>query len=122
MGKLDITTLESMIRRGDIDTVIIAACDMQARLFGKRCCADFFLSEAINGINICSNNLIWDIELNLGQYNLAGRHTGLQDLRAVPDLTSIRLYPWFAKTALVMADLYHQDGPPVNVAPRNTVH
>jgi glutamine synthetase len=113
------TTLKTMIRRNEIDTVIIAACDMQGRLFGKRCCADFFLSGAIHGINICSNNLIWDIELNLGRYSLAGRQTGLRDLRAVPDLTTLRLYPWFAKTALVMADLLHQDGSAVSAAPRN---
>ncbi|MCL6611577.1 MAG: glutamine synthetase family protein [Peptococcaceae bacterium] len=120
MANMDISTLKSMADRGEIDTVIIAAADMQARLFGKRCCADFFLSEAVHGINICSNNLIWDIELNEGgQYPLAGRQTGLPDLRAVPDMTTLRIYPWFEKTAMVMADLFHQDGTPVSAAPRN---
>ncbi|BAF60479.1 glutamine synthetase [Pelotomaculum thermopropionicum SI] len=120
MTKIDTGILKSMIDRGEIDTVIIAAADMQSRFFGKRCCADFFLSEAVHGINICSNNLIWDIELNEGgQYPLAGRRTGLPDLRAVPDMTTLRLYPWFEKTVLVMADLFHQDGTTVTIAPRN---
>lgn len=120
MSKIDIATLKSMVQGGEVDTVIIAAADMQSRFFGKRCCADFFLAEAIHGINICSNNLVWDIELNVGeQYSLAGWQTGLQDLRAVPDLNTLRLYPWFEKTALVIADLFHQDGSPVSVSPRN---
>jgi glutamine synthetase len=57
VSKIDIATLKSMVQGGEVDTVIIAAADMQSRFFGKRCCADFFLAEAIHGINICSNNL-----------------------------------------------------------------
>ena len=71
MSQTDIATLKSMVQGGEVDTVIIAAADMQSRFFGKRCCADFFLAEVIHGINICSNNLVWDIELNIfEQYRL----------------------------------------------------
>ena len=120
MGKIDLTTLEKMVHSRAIETVIIAGIDRQGRFFGKRCTAEFFLTTAINGINICSLNLEWDIELSIGQ-NSKHQHWDrtLSDIKLIPDLATLRIYPWFEKTALVIADLSDQAGTPIPFAPRN---
>ncbi len=120
MGKMDLATLEKMIGNGEITTIIIAAADMQGRLFGKRCTGKYFLEEAVKGIHTCTVNLIWDIEQNLGEnYAFSNWDTGFHDIRAIPDLNTIRLYPWFEKTAIVLADLYLEEGGEVTIGPRN---
>ena len=40
-----IEELKSAIERGDIDTVVVGATDMQGRLQGKRIHAPFFLAD-----------------------------------------------------------------------------
>ena len=39
------TELESLVAAGDIDTVIVAFCDMQGRLTGKRVAARLFVED-----------------------------------------------------------------------------
>ncbi len=120
MGKIDQATLKKMIKENEITTIIIAAADMQGRLFGKRCSAKYFLEEALKGVHTCTVNLIWDIEQNLGEnYIFSNWDTGFQDIKAIPDLSTMRIYPWFEKTAIVLADLYLEEGGEVTLGPRN---
>ena len=42
-GMLSQTELESLVAAGDIDTVLVAFCDMQGRLTGKRVSARLFV-------------------------------------------------------------------------------
>lgn len=39
---IDLNRLQDMVVNGHIETVIIAAADMQGKLFGKRVTADYF--------------------------------------------------------------------------------
>ena len=42
-GNLTLEALDNLVRRGDIDTVLVTFPDMQGRLMGKRVTAPFFL-------------------------------------------------------------------------------
>jgi glutamine synthetase len=102
-----------------IETVIVAAPDMQGRLFGRRTSPSIFRSK-LGGIDICTCTLAWDIEQDLSlQVEFAGFHTGWQDFRLVPDLTTLRPLGWLDGVALCFADVREQTGEPVAVAPRN---
>ncbi len=120
MSTLDFKELQELINRGEIDTVIIAAVDMQGKLFGKRVPAHYFLEIAQEGVHTCTINLIWDVSLNFASnYKFSNWNTGLHDMKAVPDLSTLRRCPWSDKTVLVLSDLYNEDNSPVEVAPRN---
>jgi glutamine synthetase len=51
-------------------------------------------------------------------YRFASWATGYQDMKAVPDLATLRRIPWLDKTALVFCDLYTEEGERVEVSPR----
>ncbi len=112
--------LAAMIAEGEIETVILAGCDMQGRLFGKRVPGEYFLEEGKDGIGVTAANLAWDIERNLDleQFELTNWHKGFHDVFLVPDPNAVRLYPWCEKTAFVMCDICAEDGSLVEVAPR----
>ena len=44
-GMLSQAELERLVASGDIDTVIVAFCDMQGRLTGKRVSARLFVED-----------------------------------------------------------------------------
>src|SRR5213595_4363212 len=39
-------------------------------------------------------------------------------MKVVPDLGTLRVVPWLAKTALVFCDVYTEEGEPIEEAPR----
>ena len=51
-------------------------------------------------------------------YRLASWERGYGDLRVVPDWGTARRLPWLEGTALLLGDLHHPDGRPVEEAPR----
>ncbi len=120
MAHLEFRTLQDLVATGDIDTIVIAGVDMQGRLFGKRVPARYFLKGAKDGIHTCAINFIWDVSLNFADnYEFCNWGTGLHDIRLVPDLSTLRLYPWNEKTAFVLCDIYNKNGTEVDIAPRN---
>jgi glutamine synthetase len=101
------------------ETVIVAAPDMQGRLFGRRMSPAIFLAK-LAGIEACSCTLAWDIEQDLGlQVDFAGFHTGWPDLTLAPDLNTLRPLGWMDGVALCFADVVDADGAAVPIAPRN---
>ena len=69
-----IEELKSAIERGDIDTVVVGATDMQGRLQGKRIHAPFFLADTLkNGTEGCNYLLAVDIDMNTVQGYEIGR-------------------------------------------------
>lgn len=108
------------LRGGDFDTVIIAAPDMQGRLFGKRMPTRLFLQSANSGIHVSSCTLGWDLVQALGLVvEYTGFHTGWHDFRLAPDLTTLRPAPWIEGAAIVLADIVEDEsGEPVEIAPR----
>ena len=101
------------------DTVIVAATDVQGRLFGRRVPLQRFLEEFNDGVDICTCALAWDIAQDLSvKVPFAGFHTGWHDFRIQPDLTTLRRYPGTPGTAICIADVVDEEGHDVVESPR----
>jgi glutamine synthetase len=120
MGNLDLKALEALVRRGEIDTVLTVFPDVQGRLMGKRVVGRHFLEHiAGDGVHACAYLLTVDVDMEpLPGYRFASWATGYQDMKAVPDLSTLRRIPWLPATALVFCDLFTEEGEPVEVSPR----
>jgi glutamine synthetase len=106
----------------DFDTIVVAAPDVQGRLFGRRIPLRKFLqsggAEAYR-LPICTCVLAWDIAQDMStEVPFAGFHTGWHDFILHPDAATLRPYPGAQRTAAVMADVYTEHGEPVEIAPR----
>src|ERR1700722_16929832 len=110
---LSLSTLRAMAERGEIDTIILAAPDMQGRLQGKRVMPKFFFSrEAAEG---CAYLLATDVENRpVPGYGLANWDQGYGDFVFTPDLGTLRLAPWQPGAAIVLCDIEHADHRPVS--------
>ncbi len=122
-GMLSASDLEERIRNGSIDTILVAFCDLQGRLLGKRVTGHFWLNQMKSGtgeIHACNYLLAVDSEMNVVPgYRYANWDQGYGDFALQPDLATIRRIPWLEKTALVLCDLVEEhDGTPVEVSPR----
>lgn len=123
-GMLSQADLERMVAAGDIDTVIVAFCDMQGRLTGKRVSGRLFVEEvAEHGAECCNYLLAVDVDMNtVDGYSMSSWETGYGDMVMTPDFSTLRLIPWLRGTAMVMADLGWHDGSPVQQAPRSILN
>ena len=117
MGKLTIDELEKKIQNGDIDTVVLAFPDHLGQLIGKRLTGRFFLDN--RQTNCCNYLLTIDIEQNpLPGFKLAGWDKGYGDFLMLPDYSTIRELRWQKQAAVIICDLVHENGDPVDAAPR----
>lgn len=106
---LNADTLKDFINEKKIESMIVAGIDMQGKLFGKKIPAKHFLDIMNEGVYTCAVNLAWDVNLNfLDNYDFCSMETGLHDIKLVPDLTTLRLYPGVEKTAIVLGDLFEK--------------
>lgn len=120
-GMLTGAELDAAIAAGDIDTVIVAACDMQGRLIGKRVSGWYFREHAqAHGAHFCTYLLGTDMELETpGGYELMTWEKGYGDYLARPDWTTARRVPWLEGTALMLADAVDEaTGSDIPVSPR----
>src|ERR1044071_3726700 len=122
-GNLTLDTLRTLVRDGQIDTVLVVFPDMQGRLMGKRVTASFFLDAvARGGMHACAYLLTVDVDMTpLPGYRLASWSTGYQDFHAVCDMSTLRRIPWLEGTALVLCDLVDHHGKPVEESPRRVL-
>lgn len=105
-GNMTLDALKEAVTRGEIDTVLVAAVDMQGRLMGKRFHAAFFVNGGWEETHCCNYLLATDMEMNTVQgYKSTSWAAGYGDYVMKPDLTTLRLAPWLPGTALVLADL-----------------
>lgn len=117
MGRLSLDELNTGIKQGEIDTIILAFPDHLGQLMGKRLTGDFFLEN--NCANCCDYLLTMDIEETpLLGFKLSGWEKGYGDLLMVPDFSTIRKISWQKKSVIIICNLTHEDGFPVNIAPR----
>jgi len=123
-GMLSLADLEKLVADGEIDTVILAFCDMQGRLTGKRVSARLFVEDtAEHGAECCNYLLAVDVDMNtVDGYAMSSWETGYGDMVMKPDFSTLRVLPWVPGTALVMGDLARVDGKPVTVAPRSILN
>jgi glutamine synthetase len=119
-GSLTLSDLDALIRGGKVDTVLTVFPDIQGRLMGKRVVGRYFLEHvATHGLHACIYLLTVDMEMEpLPGFKLTSWERGYGDMKLVPDLRTLRLIPWLAKTALVFCDLYTEDDEPIEEAPR----
>jgi glutamine synthetase len=119
-GRLDVKRLEQLVRKGEIDTILTVFPDTFGRLLGKRLVAGYFLDHALHeGVHACIYLFTVDMEMEpLPGFRLTSWERGYGDMKAVPDLGTLRVIPWLPRTALVFCDVYDDDGAPVEEAPR----
>jgi glutamine synthetase len=119
-GNLTLDGLRAAYAAGEIDTVLVAAPDMQGRLMGKRFHAKHFLDHP-EETHCCNYLLAVDMEMTtVPGYKTASWEGGYGDYTMVPDLATLRRLPWLPATALVIADLVdHHSHAEVAVAPRS---
>jgi glutamine synthetase len=118
--RVDLKTLASLARRGDIDTVLTVFPDGYGRLMGKRVVARHFLEHvAGDGVHACIYLFTVDMDMEpLPGFTLTSWERGYGDMKMVPDLATLRLIPWLPRTALVFCDVYTEEGEPIEEAPR----
>lgn len=110
-GKLTFEALSEAVSANRIDTVIVAAVDMQGRLIGKRFHARHFVDGAWKETHCCNYLLATDMEMyTVPGYQSASWAAGYGDYTMKPDLSTLRLLPWLEGTALVLADLLDHHG------------
>jgi glutamine synthetase len=122
-GMLTLDQLRTLVENGTIDTVLVAMTDMQGRLQGKRCAAEYFLNEVVpHATEACNYLLAVDVEMNtVGGYAMSSWERGYGDFVLRPDFDTLRLLPWHEGTALVLADIEWVEGGPVPVSPRQVL-
>ncbi len=111
-GMLTLDQLRELVGNGTVDTVLVAITDMQGRLQGKRCAAEYFLNEVVpHATEACNYLLAVDVEMNtVDGYAMSSWDRGYGDFVLRPDFETLRLLPWHEGTALVLADLEWVDG------------
>jgi glutamine synthetase len=119
-GRLDARSLESLVRRGEIDTVLTVVPDGYGRLLGKRIVGRHFIDHVLDdGVHACVYLFTVDMEMEpLPGFTLTSWQRGYGDMKLVPDLATLRVIPWLPKTALVFCDVYSEDDEPIEEAPR----
>jgi glutamine synthetase len=120
MGMMTLEELRAAFEAGEIDTVLVAAPDMQGRLMGKRFHAAHFLASGYEETHCCNYLLATDMEmLTVEGYASTSWAKGYGDYTMKPDLATLRRLPWLPGTALVLCDLLdHHTQEEVAVSPR----
>ena len=119
-GTLTFEDLKKHVASGEIDTVLVAAIDMQGRLVGKRFHAAFFVDGGHEETHCCNYLLAVDMEMNtVPGYKTSSWERGYGDYVVKPDLSTMRVIPWLPATVLCLADLLeHDTHEEVRVSPR----
>ena len=117
---LTLDGLREAVEEGLVDTVVLAIADMEGRLQGKRLTAEYFLSDvAEHGAEGCNYLLAVDVDMNTVEgYAMSSWSRGYGDFVMKPDFDTLRLVPWQAGTAMLMADVLWDDGSEVVASPR----
>ncbi len=104
----------------NIETVIFAFPDVFGRLMGKRITFDHFAHHSLKtGMHACSYLLTVDINMQVVDgFKVASWDTGFGDFSIKADLGTVMRVPWYEKTAIVLGDMMHHDGRPVEESPR----
>ena len=111
--------LKTWANEGSVETLIVAGVDLQGRLYGKRFAVGPFLGDFAGGVNTCDCNYGWDVDrMLIPGMAFTGWHTGYGDMSLKPDWNTLRRYPWFDKTALVLCDTCRESGDAISIAPR----
>jgi glutamine synthetase len=119
-GMVDLDELAADVAAHRVDTVLCVFPDLQGRWAGKRMDARFFLGDTLgHGWEACNYLIATDVEMNvLPGFTFANWDAGYGDMKAIPDLTTMRRVPWLEGTVLVICDLVDHHDRPIPVSPR----
>jgi len=122
-GRLTLDQLRTLVADGTVDTVLVAITDMQGRLQGKRCAAEYFMNEVVpHATEACNYLLAVDVEMNtVDGYAMSSWERGYGDFVLRPDFDTLRHVPWHEGTALVLADVEWVTGGDVPASPRQVL-
>ncbi|MFP6665406.1 MAG: glutamine synthetase family protein [Deltaproteobacteria bacterium] len=118
---MNLQDLEELVLTEEVDTVIVGFTDLYGRLMGKRCDAEYFLTDVAKaGTHSCDYLLAADMEMEpVPGYAFANWERGYGDVHLVPDMDTLRLCSWLDRTAMIFCDVHdvttHE---PVAVSPR----
>jgi len=120
---MNFAELRAKVKRGEIDTVIVAIPDVFGRLVGKRFAAPFFLSSvAEHGTHGCNYLLTVNIEMDpMDGFKVANWESGFGDFLMAPDESTLRFLPWQPGAALIICDFARESGALVAEAPRSVL-
>ncbi len=120
-GGMTLDELRAAVDAGAIDTIVMAAPDMQGRLQGKRVMPRFFLDNVLTDASEgCNYLLAVDVEMTpVSGYDFASWDRGYGDFVFRPDLATLRRAAWQEGAAIVLCDIALHDGTPAPVAPRS---
>ncbi len=105
------------LKQEGIETVRVQFADFYGVSRRKDVPIDFFANAVEDGVQFCVSIFSIDLSSMPAMGTGLGDEVGYSDVMAVPDLSTLKLVPWQAKTAMVWADL-HMRGNPLSLAPR----
>lgn len=113
------------LKNKDFLIVRVAWVDQHGILKSKRVPKDAFLSVLKNGLNISCGTFIFDTGYAVvfnpfipgGGFNKS-EMTGCPNFTLVPDPLTFRYIPWTERTAIIMCDIYFEDGRPTPFSSR----
>ncbi|MGW3134971.1 glutamine synthetase family protein [Streptomyces sp. NPDC001139] len=112
-------SLRRLLKDRAVTTIMLVVPDLQGQLMGKLFNASVFLERMTSGAEMCSYILATNIGMTpLDAFDITGWDQGFGDFLVVPDLDQVRMLPHRPGTALVFGTPVHDDGSPVEVAPR----
>ena len=119
-GLMTLADLRAAFDAGEIDTVMVAAPDMQGRLVGKRFHAAHFLDSGYQETHCCNYLFATDMEMvTVAGYASTSWAKGYGDYVMKPDLSTLRRVPWLPGTALVLCDMLdHHTHQEIAISPR----
>src|SRR5204862_6695088 len=100
-GRLDLKQLEQLIKKGEVDTVLVVFPDTFGRLMGKRLVGSYFLDHVVDdGVHACIYLFTVDMEMEpLPGFKLTSWERGSGRQQMLPDPATSRLHPWLPKPA-----------------------
>src|SRR5438094_4606473 len=122
-GMLTLDALRELVEAGTVDTVLVAMTDMQGRLQGKRCAAEYFLNEVVpHATEACNYLLAVDVDMNtVDGFEMSSWERGYGDFVLRPDFSTLRHVPWQEGTVLVLCDVEWVQGGAVPASPRQVL-
>lgn len=119
-GLLTFDQLKQAASEKRVDTVIVAAVDMQGRLMGKRFHSQHFIDTAWQETHCCDYLLATDMEMApIDGFEATSWESGYGDYTMKPDMNTLRMAPWAVKSAMVLADIIdHQNHEDIEHSPR----
>ena len=104
--------LASLIRKGEIDTVLTVFPDHLGRLMGKSVVGRYFLDHVLaDGVHACIYLFTVDMEMEpLPGFTLTSWERGYGDMKLVPDMATWRRIPWLQEHRARLLRRLHRGG------------